>query len=775
MPRSLRVAPQHLDKVRSALLPKGFARQQDLAEDLGMSRDTISRFLNGKPVGYLSFYDICHRLDLNLEYIAADLAIIENSEIKSIPGSSLSNLPHRNYSQLIGREEELQKLLGYIDPGYRQHMTVVQGIGGIGKTSLVIEAAHRCWEAKQKDQPNPDIPVFDAIIFTSAKDTNLLPYGLIPRPIKEVTLQDIFRTIAKVLKDKTISQTSNDKQIAQIYQSLEKQQTLLIVDNMETIKGTDRDSILSFLNNLPNTVQSIVTTRERVMLFSSISLRSLSKEESIQLIQQQAQTKNIQLTEKESSLLFDRFGGVPLALIYIVGQLAGKYSLEELLDNSFPLPEDVASFSFEESVKPLRNQAAHSLLMSLALFRTSAEWRALATVANLKTEPLAMEKGLDKLKQLSLVYQEGKKYKVLPITREYALVELAKYPTFEQQARERWIEYYLEFTEKYGGEDLEDWRINYDVLEKEWENILQLLDWCGANGRYQDVVTVWNNIDNYSDLKEDWETRLKWWEWLEKQSEQRFNSAIHQTTSPNSAIHQTTFPNALATYIHALSTQAWILILQGSEHFQDAEVKLQQGWGITEENEDIFLAKACLAIINSILLKIQEEYDASLSILEQAESLIRQANAEDSCYSRCYVRIFYYRAEIYCCSQYENYNIEKAKELFSQVCEQGKEIMWSRIVNYAENDLANIAIQEQEYSTADKIIARGLLKAESHRENRRIGHWLTSYWLLKLKQNNLVQAEHYAKKALRFFENSGGFINDVHKIQSWLEKRRNPS
>ncbi|MEM8719078.1 MAG: ATP-binding protein [Cyanobacteria bacterium P01_G01_bin.39] len=762
MPRSLRVASQYLEEVKLALVRNGFARQQDLAEDLRMSRDTISRFLNGKPVGYLSFYEICQRLGLNLEHIAADFADIENSEINSMRVSLLHNLPHRDYSQFIGREQELQQLLEYISPEYRQHMTVVQGIGGMGKTSLVIEAAYRCWEAKQQNNPDPSIPIFDAIIFTSAKDNNLLPYGLIPRPIKEVTLQDIFRTIARVLDDKSISQVSNLEQTEQVYQSLEQRRTLLIVDNMETIRGKERDDILSFLNNLPNTVQSVITTRERVILFSPISLKSLSPQDSIQLIQQQVTAKKIQLSIEQSCLLYKRFGGVPLALIYLVGQLAGKYSLERLLDNSTSLPEDVASFCFEESVKPLRSECSHSLLMSLAIFRAKAEWKALATVADLKTDPLNMEEGLDKLKQLSLVYQEDDKYKVLPITREYALVELAKYPTFEQQARERWIQYYLEFTEKYGGKDWRNWRVKYDNLEEEWKNTLQVLDWCGANGRYEDVVKIWNNIDNYIDLRGDWDTRLKWWQWLEHQSSQRFNSTIYETTHPN----------ALATYIDALRTQAWILILKGRRYFQQADTKIKQGWEVTEENEGIYLAKTSLAIVNSIFYKIQESYPLSLKMLERAESLVKNVKIEHIEYARYYARINYCRAEIYCCSQYQNHNIEQAKTLFRQVCEKGREIGWSRIVNYAENDLANIAIQEQDYLTATNMLEKGLLQAKSHRENRRIGHWLTSHWQLALEQDDIVQAEQYAEEALDYFSEAGGFVQDNHKIKSWLKKRR---
>ena len=70
MPRSLRVAPEYIDKVKAALLRNGFGRQEDLAEQLEISRDTVSSFLNGHPVRYLNFLEICQKLGQNLEEIA---------------------------------------------------------------------------------------------------------------------------------------------------------------------------------------------------------------------------------------------------------------------------------------------------------------------------------------------------------------------------------------------------------------------------------------------------------------------------------------------------------------------------------------------------------------------------------------------------------------------------------------------------------------------------------------------------------------------------------
>lgn len=62
MPRSLRVHSQHLGPLKAALLRHGFPSQRILAENLGLSQSTVSNFLNGKPIDYLNFVELCQAL-----------------------------------------------------------------------------------------------------------------------------------------------------------------------------------------------------------------------------------------------------------------------------------------------------------------------------------------------------------------------------------------------------------------------------------------------------------------------------------------------------------------------------------------------------------------------------------------------------------------------------------------------------------------------------------------------------------------------------------------
>jgi transcriptional regulator with XRE-family HTH domain len=70
MPRSLKVHPEYINQVKSAVKRNGYPRQKDLAEDLEISLATVNNFLNGKAVDYLNFIEICQRLAQNWQTIA---------------------------------------------------------------------------------------------------------------------------------------------------------------------------------------------------------------------------------------------------------------------------------------------------------------------------------------------------------------------------------------------------------------------------------------------------------------------------------------------------------------------------------------------------------------------------------------------------------------------------------------------------------------------------------------------------------------------------------
>ena len=70
MPRSLKVQPNCIDKVKLALGRNGFISQRSLAEDAGYALATVSNFMTGRPVDYTTFEELCQRLGLNWQEIS---------------------------------------------------------------------------------------------------------------------------------------------------------------------------------------------------------------------------------------------------------------------------------------------------------------------------------------------------------------------------------------------------------------------------------------------------------------------------------------------------------------------------------------------------------------------------------------------------------------------------------------------------------------------------------------------------------------------------------
>ncbi|MGD1717083.1 AAA-like domain-containing protein [Dapis sp. BLCC M172] len=68
--RSLRVAPEYKEKVKSAVQRNNFPSQKALASELGIAYSTVSNFLNGKPVDFSYFTEICQKLGFDWQAIA---------------------------------------------------------------------------------------------------------------------------------------------------------------------------------------------------------------------------------------------------------------------------------------------------------------------------------------------------------------------------------------------------------------------------------------------------------------------------------------------------------------------------------------------------------------------------------------------------------------------------------------------------------------------------------------------------------------------------------
>lgn len=132
MGRSLKVKSEYIPRVKQAVKLNGYASQELLAEELGFARSTISRFLNGKSISNLNFYEICQKLGLDYREIA------DWDELEETPAATSEDEGENraaDFSKYIERPPVEQLCLETV----RQAGSLlrIKSAKGMGKTLLV--------------------------------------------------------------------------------------------------------------------------------------------------------------------------------------------------------------------------------------------------------------------------------------------------------------------------------------------------------------------------------------------------------------------------------------------------------------------------------------------------------------------------------------------------------------------------------------------------------------------------------------------------------------
>jgi LuxR family glucitol operon transcriptional activator len=677
---------------------------------------------------------------------------------QGMPRRIFHNLPPRQYSKFIGRQQEATRLLKLLSHKHPTHKICITGMGGMGKTSLALACAWRCLHASCTPEPPAHTPVFDLIIFVTAKQQFLDYSGLHRR--RDPHYKDLVRQIINMLDRNELlasesSAASFEEQIALIYKVLEKYQTLLIVDNLEAVEN--QQDINDFLCDLPSSVKSIITTREGAT-GEPIRLTALSEEDGLHLVQQQAIHMGVKLSLENSKTVYQLTGGLPLAIHLAIGQLFKGHSIERLQDQLLQPTGNLAQHCLESSVQSIQHRPAYWLLLATALFPEPASRETLFAVAIPDSDPDIskdeLEDELVHLQTLSLVNQENNplesysRYSIIAPTRAYILAQLKTQPQFEQTARERWLNWYIKFSKNYCYQNPTDWQGQFEGLDQEWENLEAVAKWSMEMERYAELLQLWQNLKPYfymvgrgANGMRFWNTGLNWAKWLIDAASQRQDWSVSGSV---------------------MFFRAWVLIGTDNPNvLSAADELLKQAWELREYQN----LKDQANIARQIgLLKIkQHQFTQAHGWLKQSDEILQSASLDENKRAECLGYTRYYQGWAY----FDAGEIDAAKPYFEEAYQYAKSINLDRFRQVVETSLANIAVHQGELNLAKELLDKGLRIAEMNADRRRIASTKLALARLAHAEGNFTKKRRNATEALQLFEQLG-MTTELKEVRALL-------
>jgi tetratricopeptide (TPR) repeat protein len=392
-----------------------------------------------------------------------------------------------------------------LSPADRTWGVLVDGIGGIGKTALAIEAAHRAQDAG----------AFDAFVFITAKQSILKPSGIQELTPPARTLDDFLNETARLLGQPGIpklegasvgatprARPEGDDKRRALLDVLRATRALLIYDNLETLSKEEQEQVADFLRELPQHCKAIITSRRRggegavwlrVEKMDWDAARGIIENE---MARDVGLANKLQRVESRWQELFDETNGSPLALVHTLGLMRVRATLTfdgalEMLRRrggvippkqgaeqggiTPPQQDDLQKFIFQEARKEL-TENDKTALGALSFFVPSATFEAWMQVANLSRN--ALETTIDRLAALSLVdvLAGEERYALHPLTRAFVRDELLADANVARETGMRFAKYWIIFAQPYRSKSKETYG-TYDRLEVELKNLHAAGNW----------------------------------------------------------------------------------------------------------------------------------------------------------------------------------------------------------------------------------------------------------------------------------------------------------
>lgn len=408
-----------LDNLR--LLQEKYEPEANLLQARYLDGDTIQQIANRMNVSESSLYVLQRQATtlLTETIISHDAQAALNQRALMIErlGGELINTP-------VGLEKPLDHLRALLANDGPPWIIALEGMGGIGKTTLANALLHRLIATGQVDD----------IGWISAQRERLSLMGKLEGDLRPIMNAD---QMVEALARQLIPNAPPERYEQALRSRLKEQPHVIAIDNLETV--TDIETLLPTLQKMANPTKFIVTARDNLYGLGNLyhfKVDELNPPHALQLIRQEAALCGLPVIAMSSDAellpIVETVGGNPLALRLVVGQ-THIYGLQSILYDLRQARSQPAvnlyTYIYQRAWAKLDPLERKALLVMPFAGPDGDDLGYLAEVGDLDLDDLRM--ALNQLVTLNLVDARGglndRRYAIHNLTRTFLLEQVVKW------------------------------------------------------------------------------------------------------------------------------------------------------------------------------------------------------------------------------------------------------------------------------------------------------------------------------------------------------------
>lgn len=351
---------------------------------------------------------------LNIDVDAVNLQPLYLNSQESENGT-IHNLPSKGYNTFIGRQSELEELNNKVSHK-RNYITALDGIGGVGKSAIALEYCSNLIQSERKK--------VDYIFWVSAKTTMLINGKIENIKQSFVHLDQLLDLILDMTRFGEYKTFDNEQKKNMVLQILELVDSLIVLDNLETISERNLIDIWNFINDIPTPNKVLLTSREmHYNAHQEVRIKNLSRADSLEFLREYCISMEFSnsLYKNIENDIVDISSGLPIAIKSIIGQIVLGRNFKSIKKSIIKNSDNLAEFCFKEQLD-LLDKDHYKILLYICFSIEALDFDAIEYLID-EIDSVEITPLLDKLISLSIIYLEdvGDKrvYSTLPLIKKY--------------------------------------------------------------------------------------------------------------------------------------------------------------------------------------------------------------------------------------------------------------------------------------------------------------------------------------------------------------------